>query len=46
MSTVPPTINERCAEGFFLNPTIIAGLAPGCRVNQEEIFGPVVSIIL
>ncbi|MCB0843884.1 MAG: aldehyde dehydrogenase [Bacteroidetes bacterium] len=42
--TVPPTINERCAEGFFLNPTVIAGLAPGCRVNQEEIFGPVVSI--
>ena len=42
--TVPPTINERCAEGFFLNLTVIAGLAPGCRVNQEEIFGPVVSI--
>lgn len=30
--------------GFFLQPTVITGLAPTCRVNQEEIFGPVVTI--
>jgi aminomuconate-semialdehyde/2-hydroxymuconate-6-semialdehyde dehydrogenase len=36
--------NARCAEGWFLQPTVITGLAPGCRVNQEEIFGPVVTI--
>ncbi len=28
--------------GYFINPTIIADLAPGSRVMQEEIFGPVV----
>ncbi len=38
-------LNGRCSEGWFMSPTIIAGLAPGCRTNQEEIFGPVVSLI-
>ena len=32
-------------KGFFIEPTVIEGLAPGCRINQEEIFGPVVSLI-
>ncbi|MCA9243629.1 MAG: aldehyde dehydrogenase [Phycisphaerales bacterium] len=36
--------NERCRDGFFVQPTVIAGLGPDCRVNQEEIFGPVVTI--
>lgn len=36
--------NARCAEGYFLKPTVITGLPPTCRVNQEEIFGPVVTI--
>lgn len=31
-------------DGFFLQPTVITGLAPTCRVNQEEIFGPIVTI--
>lgn len=31
-------------EGYFLAPTIIEGLAYDCRTNQEEIFGPVVTI--
>lgn len=30
--------------GYFLEPTIIENLDPYCRVNQEEIFGPVVTI--
>ncbi|QJX46926.1 aldehyde dehydrogenase [Hymenobacter taeanensis] len=34
----------RCAEGYFLQPTVFEGLAPNCRVNQEEIFGPVVTL--
>ncbi|RSK31169.1 aldehyde dehydrogenase [Hymenobacter metallilatus] len=34
----------RCAEGYFLQPTVFEGLAPDCRVNQEEIFGPVVTL--
>lgn len=34
----------RCAEGWFLEPTVIEGLGPACRTNQEEIFGPVVTL--
>jgi aminomuconate-semialdehyde/2-hydroxymuconate-6-semialdehyde dehydrogenase len=30
--------------GYFLEPTIIEGLDETCRTNQEEIFGPVVTI--
>ena len=33
------------SEGFYIQPTIIEGLSASCRTNQEEIFGPVVSII-
>jgi len=39
-----PRLSGRCAEGWFLEPTVIEGLGPGCRVNQEEIFGPVVTL--
>ncbi|MDP5169407.1 MAG: aldehyde dehydrogenase [Bacteroidia bacterium] len=39
-----PAPNARCADGWFLQPTIITGLGPQCRVNQEEIFGPVVTV--
>ncbi len=34
----------RCRKGFFINPTVITGLAVDSRVNQEEIFGPVVTV--
>ena len=30
--------------GYYIRPTIIEGLAFDCRTNQEEIFGPVVTI--
>ncbi|MEJ6776388.1 MAG: aldehyde dehydrogenase [Crocinitomicaceae bacterium] len=30
--------------GYYLRPTVIEGLAFDCRTNQEEIFGPVVTI--
>ena len=33
------------SEGYFMEPTIIEGLAYDCRTNQEEIFGPVVTIM-
>jgi aminomuconate-semialdehyde/2-hydroxymuconate-6-semialdehyde dehydrogenase len=39
-----PAPNARCEDGWFLQPTVITGLAPSCRTNQEEIFGPVVTI--
>lgn len=34
----------RCANGYFIQPTIIEGLNQHCQTNQEEIFGPVVTI--
>jgi aminomuconate-semialdehyde/2-hydroxymuconate-6-semialdehyde dehydrogenase len=33
------------SEGYYIEPTIIEGLAYDCRTNQEEIFGPVVTIM-
>ncbi len=41
----PEVVNDRCKDGFFIEPTVITGLGVDCRVNREEIFGPVVSII-
>jgi aminomuconate-semialdehyde/2-hydroxymuconate-6-semialdehyde dehydrogenase len=38
------TISGRCAQGYFVEPTVITGLDCACRTNQEEIFGPVVTI--
>lgn len=32
------------AEGYYLRPTVIEGLEFTCRTNQEEIFGPVVTL--
>ena len=37
--------NARCNDGYFVEPTVIDGLSADCRTNQEEIFGPVVSLI-
>lgn len=34
----------RCREGWFIRPTVIEGLDAACRTNQEEIFGPVVTL--
>lgn len=33
-----------CKNGYFIEPTIIEGLDPYCQTNQEEIFGPVVTL--
>ncbi|MBV6404545.1 MAG: aldehyde dehydrogenase [Flavobacteriales bacterium] len=32
------------ADGWYMQPTVIEGLGPQCRTNQEEIFGPVVTL--
>jgi aminomuconate-semialdehyde/2-hydroxymuconate-6-semialdehyde dehydrogenase len=37
-------LEGRCANGYFIEPTVIVGLGPECRTNREEIFGPVVTI--
>jgi aminomuconate-semialdehyde/2-hydroxymuconate-6-semialdehyde dehydrogenase len=31
-------------KGYYIAPTVIEGLSAECRTNQEEIFGPVVTI--
>jgi aminomuconate-semialdehyde/2-hydroxymuconate-6-semialdehyde dehydrogenase len=31
--------------GYYISPTVIEGLSYDCRTNQEEIFGPVVTIM-
>ncbi|MFO1494365.1 MAG: aldehyde dehydrogenase [Lysobacterales bacterium] len=37
-------LEGRCREGYFLAPTVFDQLDAHCRVNQEEIFGPVVTL--
>ena len=37
-------LNGDFAGGWYIEPTVIDNLSPECRTNQEEIFGPVVSI--
>ncbi len=32
------------AKGFFLEPTVITGVDRTCRIVQEEVFGPVVTV--
>src|SRR4051812_42486907 len=39
------SVAGRCAGGFFVQPTLIEGLGPACRTNQEEIFGPVATLL-
>jgi len=39
---IHPTSNPN---GYFIEPTVIDGLGAECRVNQEEIFGPVVTLM-
>ena len=31
--------------GFFVPPTIFTGVRPGMKIAQEEIFGPVLSVM-
>jgi aminomuconate-semialdehyde/2-hydroxymuconate-6-semialdehyde dehydrogenase len=37
-------VEGRCRNGWFVAPTLIEGLGPACRTNQEEIFGPVATL--
>ena len=36
---------ESLANGFYFEPTIFTGVRAGSRLEQEEIFGPVLSVI-
>jgi aminomuconate-semialdehyde/2-hydroxymuconate-6-semialdehyde dehydrogenase len=37
-------VDGRCANGWFVAPTVIEGLGPACATNRDEIFGPVVTL--
>ncbi len=41
----PLRVDGRCADGWFVAPTVIEGLANDSATNQDEIFGPVVCLI-
>ena len=41
----PTGLPARCANGYYVAPTVITGLPMSCRTNQEEIFGPVVTVM-
>jgi aminomuconate-semialdehyde/2-hydroxymuconate-6-semialdehyde dehydrogenase len=38
------TLHGRCRNGWFIEPAVIEDLPYDCRTNQEEIFGPVVTL--
>jgi aminomuconate-semialdehyde/2-hydroxymuconate-6-semialdehyde dehydrogenase len=40
----PDSLPERLQNGYYYEPTIVTGLGTECRVLQEEIFGPVVTV--
>src|SRR5579863_3314477 len=41
-----PAQRPECGSGWFVEPTIFTGVKPDMRIAQEEVFGPVLSIIL
>jgi len=40
-----PATRPECGCGWFVEPTIFTGVKPQMRIAQEEVFGPVLSII-
>ncbi|HEU4413234.1 MAG TPA: aldehyde dehydrogenase family protein, partial [Candidatus Angelobacter sp.] len=36
---------KEAGDGYFIQPTVIADVAPTARIAQEEIFGPVLAVI-
>lgn len=40
-----PATRPECGSGWFIEPTIFTGVRPDMRIAQEEVFGPVLSII-
>jgi 1-pyrroline-5-carboxylate dehydrogenase len=37
--------DSNAGDGWFIQPTVIADVKPGDRIEQEEIFGPVLAVI-
>jgi aldehyde dehydrogenase (NAD+) len=40
-----PAQRPECGEGWFVEPTIFTNVKPDMRIAQEEVFGPVLSVI-
>ena len=40
-----PATRPECGSGWFIEPTIFTGVTPQMRIANEEVFGPVLSII-
>ena len=36
---------EGLDKGYYVKPTVLSGVTPGSRVEQEEVFGPVLAVI-
>ncbi|MEW6055014.1 MAG: aldehyde dehydrogenase [Bdellovibrionota bacterium] len=41
----PARVEGANAKGWFIEPTLIEGLGSQCQTNQEEIFGPVATLV-
>lgn len=40
-----PADRPECGQGWFVEPTVFAGVNNAMRIAQEEVFGPVLSVI-
>jgi aldehyde dehydrogenase (NAD+) len=40
-----PAQRPECGSGWFVEPTVFTGVKPDMRIAQEEVFGPVLSVI-
>jgi aldehyde dehydrogenase (NAD+) len=40
-----PASRPECGEGWFVEPTVFGGVKNSMRIAQEEVFGPVLSVI-
>ena len=40
-----PERPEGLETGYYVQPTVLADVAPGSRVEQEEVFGPVLAVL-
>lgn len=40
-----PATRAECGDGWFIEPTVFTGVTNDMRIAQEEVFGPVLSVI-
>jgi len=43
-SPSPGDLPARCVDGVFYNPTVVTSLSKDCELDQEEVFGPVITL--